>query len=324
MLIVRQTKTAFFTTGHGERSWQPPVDATDKRAGLSKLRELLLDQSYDLREFGPQDGLIQGVPKDASVLLIIGPQKPFLKDELAAINRYVDGGGRLLVALDPENHVDLKEILDPLQLEYHAETLASDQAFARRTHTVADHTNIVTASYTSHPAVTTLARIGARAPVFLFGSGWIDAKRGRPIEIQVDAPIKAHYSTWADKNNNFMFDANEQRRAWEVTGAVTKNLARAFVIADSDLFGDEAIAAPGNELLVLDVMHWLMGDEAYQGLVASEQDLPISHTRKQDVAWFYSTIFLAPAIVLGVGWATTKRRRRKPAAAPTTAEGASS
>jgi len=58
-------------------------------------------------------------------------------------------------------------------------------------------------------------------------------------------------------------------------------------------------------------MHWLMGDEAYQGLVATEQDLPISHTRKQDVVWFYSTIFLAPAAVLGVGWFTTKRRRKK-------------
>jgi hypothetical protein len=322
MLIVRQTKTAFFTTGHGERSWQPPVDATDKRAGLSKLRELLLDQSYDLREFGAQDGLIQDVPKDATVLLVIGPQEPFLKDEMASINRFVDRGGRVLIALDPENHVDMKEVLDPLQLEYKSVTLASDQAFARRTHTAADHSNIVTASFSSHPAVTTLARIGARAPVFLFGSGWIDAKRGRPIEIQVDAPIKAHYSTWADKNSNYLFDPGEERRAWEVTGAVTKGLGRAFVIADSDLFGDEAIAAPGNELLVLDVMHWLMGDEAYQGLVASEQDLPISHTRKQDVAWFYSTIFLAPALVLGAGWLTTKRRRRKAPAPVVPTEGA--
>jgi hypothetical protein len=36
----------------------------------------------------------------------------------------------------------------------------------------------------------------------------------------------------------------------------------------------------------------------------------VTHTRKQDVAWFYSTIFLAPALVLGIGWMTTKRRRK--------------
>ena len=323
MLIVRQTKAAFFTVGHGERSWQPPADSTDKRAGLGKLRELLLDQSYDIREFGAADGLIQDIPKEATVVMVIGPQRPFLKDESAALNRFVDRGGRILVALDPENKVDMKEVLDPLQLEYHAVTLASDQAFMRRSHTAADHSNIVTVSFSSHPAVTTLARIGARAPVFLFGSGWIDAKRNRPIEIQVDAPIKAHYSTWADKNDNFINDAGEERRAWEVTGAVVKGLGRAFVIADSDLFGDEAIAAPGNELMIRDVMHWLMGDEAYQGLVATEQDLPISHTRKQDIAWFYSTIFVAPLLVLGLGYLTTRRRLRKAAASQRT-EGAAS
>jgi hypothetical protein len=172
----------------------------------------------------------------------------------------------------------------------------------------------VTASYSSHPSVTTLLRLGTRAPVVLPGAGWIDAKRGRPIDIQVDAPIKAQYSTFADKNGDFQPDPGEDRRAWELAGAVTKNLARAFVIADSDAFSDEALHVAGNELMVLDAVHWLMGDEVYSGLVATEMDLPITHTRKQDVAWFYGTIFLAPALVLGAGWAVTKRRKK--AAAP--------
>jgi hypothetical protein len=320
MLIARQTKSAVFTTGHGERTWEPAL-ATDKRTGLSKLRELLLDQSYDLRAYGPADGLAQEIPKDTTVLVIMGPQRPFLPDESKAVNKFILGGGRALIALDPENHVTLKEILDPLQLEYHDVMLASDQAFAPRTHTLGDRTNIATATYSSHPAVTTLLRLGGRAPTFFLGSGWIDAKRNRPIDIQVDAPIKAHYSTFVDKNGNFEFDPGEQRRAWEITGAVSMGLSRVFVVADSDCFADEAIQAAGNELLALDVMHWLMGDEAYSGLVSSEADLPIAHTRKQDVVWFYSSIFLAPALVVAIGWTTTKRRRRRkdvapPAAAP--------
>jgi hypothetical protein len=280
------------------------------------------DQSYDIREFGASDGLIQDIPKEATAVMIIGPQRPFLPDESAAINRYVKNGGRILVALDPENHVDLHEILDPLQVEYHDTMLANDQVFARRTHTDADRTNLVTATFSSHPSVTTLLRIGTRAPVVLPGAGWIDAKRGRPIDIQVDSPIKAHYATWADKNGNFQFDAGESRRAWEVAAAVSKGQSRAFVIADSDCFSDEAIVMPGNELLTLDVMHWIMGDEAYQGLVSSEMDLPVTHTRKQDVVWFYSTIFVAPALVLGFGYLTTKKRRRK-SAAPVSPGGAS-
>jgi hypothetical protein len=321
MIIVKQTKAAFFTVGHGERTWEPVATTTDKRPGLLKLREMMQDQSYDIREFGASDGLIENVPKDATAVFILGPQRPFLPDESAAINRYVANGGRLLVALDPENHVDLHEILDPLQVEYHAVMLANDQVYARRTHTDADRTNIVTATFSSHPSVTTLLRLGTRAPVVLPGTGWIDAKRGRPVDIQVDSPIKAHYATWADTNGNFQFDPGETRRAWEVAAAVSKGQSRAFILGDSDCFTDEAIVMPGNELLTLDVVHWLMGDEAYQGLVSSEMDLPVTHTRKQDVVWFYSTIFVAPALVLGIGYMTTKKRRRK-AGSPGTPGGA--
>ena len=39
----------------------------------------------------------------------------------------------------------------------------------------------------------------------------------------------------------------------------------------------------------MDVIHWLMGDEGYSGVASTEADVPISHTRKQDVAWFYGT-----------------------------------
>ncbi len=66
-----------------------------------------------------------------------------------------------------------------------------------------------------------------------------------------------------------------------------------------------------NQLLALDVSHWLMGDEAYTGLTSTEVDLPISHTRKQDVVWFYGTIFLGPALVIAAGFAVTRRGRRR-------------
>ena len=85
-----------------------------------------------------------------------------------------------------------------------------------------------------------------------------------------------------------------------------------FVIADSDWIarrGDQGRRA--TSVLALDVIHWLMGDEAFSGQTSTEADVPITHTRKQDVAWFYSTIFLAPALVIGAGVAVTRKTRRK-------------
>jgi hypothetical protein len=61
----------------------------------------------------------------------------------------------------------------------------------------------------------------------------------------------------------------------------------------------------------MDVIHWLTRDEAFSGQASTEADIKIVHSRKQDVAWFYGTIFLAPALVIGAGVAVTRKTRRK-------------
>jgi hypothetical protein len=329
MMVVKPPRTFAFTLGHGERSWEKPESDTDKRPGLKTLRDVLVDQTYDVRTLSAAEGLGQDVPKDISVVAVIGPQKPFLPEESAALNRYIDRGGRVLIALDPENKVDMHEVLEPLSLSYKAEMLANDQVFARRTHQDSDRANLVTATFTSHPSVTTLQRLGARAPLILPGAGWINTKRERSAATPVDSPIKAHYATFVDKNGNFQPDPGEDRRAWELAATAVKKDARVFVLADSDCLDDEAIRAGANELLALDVAHWLVGDEAFAGVASTEADVPITHTRKQDVVWFYSTIFLAPALVIGVGVAVTRgtrRRKRRPgdAGGGASAQGAAS
>lgn len=311
MQIVKPNRTAMVTQGHGERGWDGPSSDTDKRAGIKTLRDILTDQSYDVRYVGTADGLGQDVPKDASLVMIIGPQKPFLPDELASLNRYIDKGGRVLIALDPENKIDLHEVLGPLQLEYKTVTMANEQVFARKSHQDSDRANLVTATFTTHPSVTTLSRLGGRAPVIMPGAGWINAKHDRPASIVVDAPIKAHWATFEDKNGNFRLDQGEEKRAWELSATVVKKEARVVVLADSDCLSDEVIRVAANELMALDAVHWLMGDETFSGVTSTEADVPLSHTRKQDVAWFYSTIFLAPALVIGAGITVTRRGRRK-------------
>jgi hypothetical protein len=311
MLMVKPPRTVAFTQGHGERNWEKPVNDTDKRPGIKLFRDVLADQNYDFRYLGAADGLMQDIPKDVTVVMVMGPQKPFLPEESAALNRFIDRGGRLLIALDPENHVTMPEVLKPLDLEYHDVTLANDQAFARRTHQDNDRANLVTVTYSSHPSVTTLQHLGVRAPVILPGSGWVNANRTSKSGVTVDSPIKAHHATFADKNGNFQADPGEDRRAWEVAATAVKKDARVFVLADSDLFDDEALPVAANQLLALDVSHWLMGDEAFTGQTSTEADAPVSHTRKQDVVWFYGTIFLGPALVLAAGLMVTRQNRRK-------------
>jgi hypothetical protein len=312
LTIVKPPRTIGFTLGHGERTWERGETDTDKRAGIAMLRDGLIDQTYNVRSVTPADGLMTEIPKDVTVLAIIGPRKPFSAEENATINRYVEGGGRVLIALDPENNVDMHEVLDPLQLTYKAEPLASEVVYARGPEQkISDRGNVIGMTFSSHPSVSTMSRLGPRAAAVLMGAGWVDAKKDRTSAIPVDSAIKVHFSTFADKNGNFQFDPDEQKRAWEVGAAATKKDARVFVMADSDMFSDQGIRYAANGPLILDLVKWLMGDEAFSGQTSTEADVKITHTRKQDVAWFYSTIFLAPALVIGVGVIATRKSRRK-------------
>lgn len=346
--VVKPNRITYLTQGHGERT-STALGDTDKRPGIRDLRSALQDQGHEVRDLGPAEGLATDVPKEATLVMIIGPTKPFLPEELASLQRFLDRGGRMFVALDPDGGVDLHELLAPAGIKVTMKTLANDQIFARRTHQDSDRANLVSAFYSSHPSVSTLSREGRNAPVVMPGATAIEGtpKAGphQPNDWTIDFPVHAHPSTFADENGNFQADPGEPRKAWEVAAALDKKLdvtpepkpadskagkdakqdnkkdvteARLFVVGDSDFLTDPLIRVGGNGLLVLDPIRWLLGEESFAGQISSEADVPITHTRKQDVVWFYGTTFVVPLAVLGVGFLVTRRRsrpRRSPAAA---------
>ncbi len=344
--VARPTRTVYMTSGHGERTTEP-VNDTDKRATVHDLRELMTGQGYAVRMLGAAEGLASEVPKDASVVMIVGPVKPFLPEEVAALDRYLERGGRLFMALDPPSanvasgpdapasadESTWKALLAPLGLRYLPTTLANDQIYLSRTHQPSDRINIATGSYSSHASVTTLSHLGMRAPLILPGAGAIEEinAKARPVGTGVDFPVRAQVATFNDLNGNFSFDPpTEQRKGWQLGAAILRKRPkdwpkpspdatptllgnegemRTLVVSSSGALSD-GFLAPGNVYYIIDGIKWLLGDEALAGEVISEVDAPMAHTRKQDVWWFYSTIFLMPLLVLGAGALGTRRRRR--------------
>jgi hypothetical protein len=316
LTVIKPNRITFLTQGHGERTVDPQGD-TDKRAGIRDLRNALQDQGQDVRDLGTAEGLGTDVPKDATLVMVIGPTKPFSAEEIGSLQRFLDRGGRLFLALDPDGGVDMHELLELVGVRLTMKTLANDEVFARRVHQDVDRTNLVSALFSSHPSVSTLSRQGVRAPVVLPGATAIEFLPNRNAaqkEFAVDFTVHAHFATFSDDNGDFQFTRGESKRAWELAAAISKkkdkNEQRLFVVGDSEVLTDQAIRFGGNGLLALDPVRWLMGDESFAGQVSTETDVPISHTRKQDVAWFYSSIFVIPGLVLGLGAIVTRRRRR--------------
>ncbi|HEY5282979.1 MAG TPA: DUF4350 domain-containing protein [Polyangia bacterium] len=320
--VARGKRTAYLVQGHDERTFAAPHDS-EPSGNLSLLREILQSQNLDVRELGLAQGLGNEVPADAAIVLWVGPQKAMLAEESAALLRYFRRGGRLLVAVDPEAAEVAGPVLAGLALQLSQATLANDRIFWARTHQKADRAGIVPTSYSSHAALSAQALYGTQMPVVLLGAGALAKNAVAPDPApSVDFIIRSDAFTWEDKNKNLDFDKDsEERKAYPVAAAVTLRKpsaatdatqdGRALVLGDADVFSDLLIRNRANAHLAYDTVNWLLGEPEAAGPVNNEEDVPVRHTRKQDVFWFYASVFLAPGLVLLTGWVATRKRRKR-------------
>jgi len=318
--VGKSRRTVYLTAGHGERT-QDSLGGADQRGTIDVLQKSLEAQNFNVKVLSSAEGLGNEVPGDAAAVFIIGPQRSFTEPEATTLAAYEKRGGKLFLALDPEVGLTFKELLEPLGLSFKAEVLANDAAYARlkATYSPSDRRNIGTRSYSSHPAVTSLSR--HQAYILLLGAGPIDELPVHEAGLSVDFAVRSLPSTWNDViSNNEPDSPPETRKAYGLMAAVTKrgtsnkieDELRVLVMGDSDFITDTVLSSvEGNQVLVIDGLKWLLGDESLQGSTNSEQDVAMTRTKEQDNLWFYGTTVLAPLAIVGVGMLARRRTKKK-------------
>lgn len=116
LLSLTSGKSAkvYFTVGHGEPDIKAPVEDP---TSLSVLASRVKTQNATV---GTTNLELEGkVPEDADLLVIIGPQIPFLPNEISALTDYITRRhGNLLIALGPEVKTGLENLLQPYGLQF--------------------------------------------------------------------------------------------------------------------------------------------------------------------------------------------------------------
>jgi ABC-type uncharacterized transport system involved in gliding motility auxiliary subunit len=96
-LVAPDVPKVYFVTGHGEAALAGAGGGASDRS-LRILEEALKRENMETAD----TTLLSGeVPEDADVLAIVGPTRAYTEAEIEALGTYLDGGGRVLVALDP-------------------------------------------------------------------------------------------------------------------------------------------------------------------------------------------------------------------------------
>ncbi len=152
-LVEEHQPKVVFTRGHGEA----PLDVGGMRS-LSAARNY-----FDKENFAVETWKSLGataVPEGTDLVVVAGPTVGFLPEELALFSQYLDGGGRLLVLLDPalsETGLPVDLGLKPWLAGYGVE-IADDVIIDPGSEAAFVGPEIVaTASYGLHPIVDPLA-----------------------------------------------------------------------------------------------------------------------------------------------------------------------
>jgi ABC-type uncharacterized transport system involved in gliding motility auxiliary subunit len=98
-------KVIYFLEGHGEASIEEAGDN-----GFSTAKEELEKLSYEVKKLPL--ALADNFPGDVSLLVIPGPQKDLLPNELETIADYIQNGGRAFFMVDPETAPGLPAYLE--------------------------------------------------------------------------------------------------------------------------------------------------------------------------------------------------------------------
>ena len=316
--LTTRPRDIYLTVGHRERS-ASAIEGDAEGERLGELAAALERSNIQSRNLGVAEGLANEVPDAARAVAVIGPREPFMPEEAASLLRYVEGGGRLLVFVDPDVEHGLDPLLAGLGLRLRDGVLHSERHFMRRRTGQGDRSVIYSNTYSAHPSVTLANRYRSRV-VSVFLRGGALERHESPAQLEgasVMFPLRSDTGFWLDTNANHERDPAEPTERFQMIAAVTvpaeggdDDEGRAVVVADGDFITDQLIGNRGNAFVLMDSVNWLVGEEHVLGPTQTEEDVPIVHTHEEDELFFYATSFGVPIPLLIVGAWLSRRARR--------------
>jgi hypothetical protein len=285
------------------------------------------------------------VPDDATFVMVLGPKTAFDPAELETLARYVDGGGKLLVAMDPEGDFRLGPSLEGRfgvglgEVRPGAEArigmLVDDKNNYRQRGNESDWRMPLTNQFSSHASTTELARGDARNGILLqtaaalfdrpFDSGTVAGEKPKRTYV-----IRSMPEAWLDYDNDLKLGADEKRDRYNIGAAIEGPKAKKADGSEatasapwcsptrirSAITGSRPtgqITSRQRPLAAGGAVRWLGGEET---MAWPRRRTRIKQTKRQQAGWFVATTTAAPLVMPRLARARPPRRRATRTAAP--------
>ena len=315
--LIRVSKDAkkrvLFLEGHGERSV-----SDQERGGFSLAKEAMTNQGYDV---GTVVLLLEtAVPEDTSVLVIAGPSRPITPEEKDRLSRYISGGGRLLLLLDPESQAEL----DDLMLQWGVKAGRGVLVDLQDRLALGDFTALMVRTFTEHEIThdfnfavlfpvsrhlafdeeygknwefVPLARTSARSWAEMDLQGRV-VRYDANVDVQGPLPLAAALTPKKDSK-----DQQDQEEA--------KQRAAIVIVGNSAFASNAYINFPGNTDFLLHALGWLAEERELISITPKEPAFrPFIPNPAQERTLLYVQVLLLPLLTFVWGMVIWRKRRR--------------
>lgn len=320
-LTRREKKKVYLLSGHNER----PADGEGAGAeqGFQFAREALENENYTVETLLlAQKG---EVPADANVLVTAGPTQPFLQEEIAALERYLERGGALLVLIDPRAQTNLYGSLAGFGVE-----VGDDVVVDRVQGLFGRPVSPFAAEYPSHPITA-----GLREPTLFHVARSVQAKGEAAPALSV--LVRTSADSWAERDLATFFEEGTAELgdddlkgpvpvavAGELElgkapaqaegapdGAAKPPSARLVVVGDADFATNGLLRQFRNRDFFVNSVNWLLGDvEAISVRPDASRASRLQLTPREFAQLRYLSLFVLPEALAVAGVLVWWRRRR--------------
>jgi len=316
----QKVKTIYFLNLHGELD----IDSLEP-LGINLLRMNLEDANYKVSNLN----LFQsdGVPEDCTILAVVGPKKDLESSELISIRDYLSNEGNLLVFIDPQSAPKLcsllaeygiivgddfiidpngyENILQPVIETYPSHEITEDFVYG----TIFNISRSVSPLEPAPPGLTCQSIAETNEKTWTLNDIGDAEEISAELEKKKDGegPISIGSVTVINNINQQKTDI-QQRNIGNTDHEIKTKIV---VYGDSDFINNALIQSIGNNVLVMNTIHWLAEEK---DLIAIPPKDPLSQpmqlTSAQIASAFWFPVVLIPLIILGFGTVLIYTRRK--------------
>lgn len=315
-----------FLTAHGERDL-----AGEEEQGYWVAKKALENENYEVLPL--ELYMIDEVPADTDILVVASPEKPLERNELEAIERYVDQGGDVLFLMDPGTSPGLDEFVAKWGVKV-GDNVVVDQVF-RLFYGPALGVDPVVASYGAHE----ITREFDGQTLFHMARS-VELEDPLPEGVTGVSLVQTSASSWAETDLDRFFEKSEVARSEEdLSGPVSlavaltvepkktgteeaeegeaaeeaaseKKEARVVVFGDAAFIDNEYISRMYNADLFLNTINWLAEEEELISIrPKTTRGSRVLMTPQETRDIFYMSVLILPEALLLFGLAIWWRRR---------------